>query len=60
MLRTPFPDLDRDATASLASQIAGYYAEAIRGGQLRAGERLPPTRQDARGRRGTRARGPQA
>jgi DNA-binding transcriptional MocR family regulator len=48
VLRTPFPDLDRDASASLASQIAGYYAEAIRGGQMRAGDRLPPIREIAR------------
>ena len=48
MLRTPLPDLDPSADASLAAQIAGYYAAAIRDGRLRAGERLPPIRVAAR------------
>ncbi|MBL8750727.1 MAG: PLP-dependent aminotransferase family protein [Planctomycetes bacterium] len=48
MLRAPLPDLDRDAGVSLAAQIAAHYAEAIRGGQMRPGDRLPPIRDVAR------------
>lgn len=48
MLRTPLPDLDRDATVSLATQIVRHYADAIRAGQMRAGDRLPPIRTIAR------------
>jgi DNA-binding transcriptional MocR family regulator len=48
VLRTPFPDLDPDAGSPLAAQIASYYAEAIREGRVRAGDRLPPIRETAR------------
>lgn len=43
-----FPSLDRAAREPLAAQIATYFASAIRRGQLRAGERLPPIRDVAR------------
>ena len=48
VLRTPFPDLDRDATVPLAAQIARHYSEAIGGGQMRAGDRLPAIREVAK------------
>ncbi len=44
LVNTPLPELDRDATTSLAAQIAGFYRRAIEDGRLRAGERLPPIR----------------
>ncbi|MBL9078372.1 MAG: PLP-dependent aminotransferase family protein [Planctomycetes bacterium] len=49
MLRSPLPDLDPTADAPLATQIAAFYAAAIREGRLRAGDRLPPIRVAARG-----------
>ncbi len=48
VLRTPFPELDRAARAPLAAQIAGYYAQVIHDGRMRAGDRLPPIREIAR------------
>ncbi|MEO6593333.1 MAG: PLP-dependent aminotransferase family protein [Planctomycetota bacterium] len=48
MLRTLLPELDRAAGSPLAGQIAGFYAQAIHDGRLRAGDRLPPIRQIAR------------
>ncbi|HEX5050889.1 MAG TPA: PLP-dependent aminotransferase family protein [Planctomycetota bacterium] len=47
-MRTPLPELDRTAAATLAAQIAGYYAQAIQGGRMRAGDRLPPIRHVSR------------
>jgi len=38
------PEIDRDSRSPLAEQVAGYFADAIEGGRLRAGERLPPIR----------------
>lgn len=48
VFRTMLPDLDPDAALPLATQIAGYYAGAIEGGQLRTGDRLPTIRALAR------------
>ena len=48
VLRIPLPDLDRDDASSLSLQIASHYSAAIREGQLRAGDRLPPIREIAR------------
>ena len=47
MLRTALPELDRTARVPLTAQLAGFYAEAIRDGRLRAGDRLPPIREIA-------------
>jgi 2-aminoadipate transaminase len=41
---TFLPELDRAAATSLATQIAGFYVQAIGDGRMRAGERLPPIR----------------
>lgn len=41
------PDLDPNAEAALAEQVAGFYARAIRDGRLRQGDRLPPIREVA-------------
>ena len=52
MSRTPRlpaePALQRGALASLAEQLAGHYADRIRGGALAAGARLPSVRDAAR------------
>lgn len=48
MLRAAYPELDRAARVPLPSQIAGYYADAIRDGRLRVGDRLPPIRDIAK------------
>ena len=40
--------LDRDTGAPLRAQIESGLREAIRSGRLRAGERLPSTREFAR------------
>jgi len=42
--RTALPELDRDARLSRTAQIVAFYADAIRDGRLRAGERLPTIR----------------
>ncbi len=55
MLRLPAPTLDRSADTALADQIAAFYRTAIRGGQLRAGDRLPPIREIAEAAGVTRA-----
>ncbi|MDO8348955.1 MAG: winged helix-turn-helix domain-containing protein, partial [Planctomycetota bacterium] len=44
MQRASFPELDRQARLPLTAQIVAFYAEAIRDGRLRAGDRLPPIR----------------
>lgn len=41
------PELDRKAPTALADQIASHYRAAIRNGQLRPGDRLPPIREVA-------------
>jgi 2-aminoadipate transaminase len=46
-VRTPLPELDREAPSPLAAQIAGFYSRAIQDGRMRAGERLPPIREIA-------------
>jgi len=38
------PELDREARAPLAAQIAGFYVRAIDEGRMRVGDRLPPIR----------------
>ena len=46
--RSVEPALDRGALASLAEQLATFYAERIRAGALGAGARLPSVREAAR------------
>ena len=41
------PEVDREAPAPLAAQIAGFYARAIAEGRMRVGDRLPPIREVA-------------
>lgn len=48
VIRASFPELDRAARVPLTAQIAGFYAEAIRDGRIRAGDRLPPIRDIAK------------
>ena len=55
LARNLIPDLDRANTQPLAEQIARFYREAIEGGRLRAGDRLPPIREVAEGISVTRA-----
>jgi DNA-binding transcriptional MocR family regulator len=47
-MRAAFPELDRAARVPLTAQIAGFYAEAIRDGRIRTGDRLPPIRDIAK------------
>lgn len=55
LARSLIPDLDRASEQPLAEQIARFYREAIEGGRLRAGDRLPPIREVAEGIGVTRA-----
>lgn len=48
MTRDVLPELDRAARVPLHAQIAGFYADAIRDGRMRSGERLPPIREIAK------------
>lgn len=43
-MQIPLPPLDRAAAAPLREQIAVHLDRAIRGGQLRPGDKLPPIR----------------
>ncbi|MCY2955852.1 MAG: PLP-dependent aminotransferase family protein [Planctomycetota bacterium] len=55
LARSLIPELDRGDEQSLAAQIASFYREAIQGGRMRAGDRLPAIRQVAEGLSVTRA-----
>jgi DNA-binding transcriptional MocR family regulator len=46
-MRPLLPDVDRTTRVPLLAQIARFYAEAIRDGRMRAGDRLPPIREVA-------------
>lgn len=47
-LQAPEPRLERGALATLAEQLAAFYAQRIRGGALSAGARLASVREAAR------------